>query len=44
MYVDWENVDSRLYLGEGEDRKMTFDISNAEQILSEVILFVQEFK
>ena len=32
MYVDLENPGPRNYPGEGEDRKVAFDISNAQQI------------
>lgn len=32
MYVDLENPGARNYPGEGEDRKVAFDISAAEQI------------
>ena len=52
MYADLKNTGSRLYPGEGEDRKVAFDISNAEQvqtmsqssILPETILSAQESK
>ena len=36
MYVDLENTGGRTYPGEGEDRKVAFDISNAEQIQTDV--------
>lgn len=39
MYVDLENTGSRRYPGEGEDRKVAFDISNAEQIQTNVSEF-----
>lgn len=39
MYVDLENTSSRLYSGEGEDRKVAFDISDAEQIQTNVSEF-----
>ena len=32
MYADLKNTGSRFYPGEGEDRKVAFDISNAEQV------------
>lgn len=36
MYVDLENPGARTYPGEGEDRQTAFDISNAEQIQTEI--------
>ena len=36
MYVDLENSGARTYPGEGEDRQTAFDISNAEQIQTEI--------
>ena len=39
MYVDLKNTGSRLYPGEGEDRKVAFDISNAEQVQTNVSEF-----
>lgn len=39
IYVDLENTGSRTYPGEGEDRKVAFDISDAEQIQTEVSEF-----
>ena len=39
MYVDLENTGSRRYPGEGEDRKVAFDISDAEQIQTNVSEF-----
>lgn len=36
MYVDLENTGGRTYPGEGEDRKVAFDISNAEQIQTDI--------
>ena len=49
MYADLKNTGSRLYPGEGEDRKVAFDISNAEQvqtnsILPQLILSARESK
>ena len=49
MYADLKNTGSRLYPGEGEDRKAAFDISNAEQvqtnsILPQLILSARESK
>ncbi len=35
MYVDMENPNCRSYPGEGEERKVAFDISNAEVIQSD---------
>lgn len=34
IYVDLQNTDGRLYPGEGEDRKVAFDISDARQVLT----------
>lgn len=39
MYVDLKNTGSRLYPGEGEDRKVAFDISNAEQVQTNISEF-----
>lgn len=39
MYADLKNTGSRLYPGEGEDRKVAFDISNAEQVQTNVSEF-----
>lgn len=36
MYVDLENPGARTYPGEGEERQTAFDISNAEQIQTEI--------
>ena len=36
MYVDLENSGARTYPREGEDRQTAFDISNAEQIQTEI--------
>lgn len=36
MYVDLENTGGRTYPGEGEDRKVAFDISDAEQIQTNI--------
>lgn len=36
MYVDLENPGSRNYPGEGEDRKVAFDISGAEVIQTDI--------
>ena len=44
MYVDLENPGSRTYPGEGEDRKVAFDISGAEQIQTNVSEFNPERK
>lgn len=44
MYVDLENPGSRTYPGEGEDRKVAFDISDAEQIQTDVSDFNPERK
>ena len=39
MYADLKNTGSRLYPGEGEDRKVAFDISNAEQVQTNISEF-----
>ena len=39
MYADLKNTGSRLYPGEGEDRKAAFDISNAEQVQTNISEF-----
>ena len=44
MYVDLENPGSRTYSGEGEDRKVAFDISGAEQVQTNVSEFNPERK
>ena len=44
MYVDLENPGSRTYPGEGEDRKVAFDISGAEQVQTDVSDFNPERK
>lgn len=44
MYVDLENPGSRTYPGEGEDRKVAFDISGAEQVQTDVSDFNSERK
>lgn len=44
IYVDLENPGSRTYPGEGEDRKVAFDISGAEQIQTNVSEFNPERK
>lgn len=36
MYVDLENPGARTYPGEGKERQTAFDISNAEQIQTEI--------
>ena len=36
MYVDLENPGARTYPGEGEEHQTAFDISNAEQIQTEI--------
>lgn len=36
MYVDLENPGAKTYPGEGEERQTAFDISNAEQIQTEI--------
>ena len=39
IYVDLKNTGSRLYPGEGENRKVAFDISNAEQVQTNISEF-----
>lgn len=39
IYADLKNTGSRLYPGEGENRKVAFDISNAEQIQTNISEF-----
>ena len=39
MYADLKNTGSRLYPGEGVDRKVAFDISNAEQVKTNISEF-----
>lgn len=39
IYVDLKNTGSRLYPGEGEDRKVAFDISKAEQVQTNISEF-----
>lgn len=36
IYADLKNTGSRLYPGEGENRKVAFDISNAEQVQTNI--------
>lgn len=36
IYVDLQNTGGRLYPGEGENRKVAFDISNAEQVQTNI--------
>ncbi len=39
IYVDLQNTGGRLYPGEGENRKVAFDISNAEQVQTNISEF-----
>lgn len=39
IYADLKNTGSRLYPGEGENRKVAFDITNAEQVQTNISEF-----